>query len=229
MNEQNNALIMIVVLGVAIYLIYSQNKKINPEYHQRQPVRYQQPQRQPQIIQPPVTNITVKTDGDEYSDSIKRQDLYSMYDPLTYPQLRLSREVLEKYDEYYKRTGSYPPFNMATQPNLFDNPTLNGYLQKIRDGSDIFTDSNIPDTIPLFRIRSIKSSNRFFYYTMEQRYFSKLEMKIPIQKARINGNVYSNGDDYGIPELFDDDIIEDIPVYPGTRFKVVLYKNYHFP
>ena len=30
-------------------------------------------------------------------------------------------------------------------------------------------------------------------------------------------------------ELFDDDIICDISIYPGARFRVTLYKTYHFP
>src|SRR5579872_4781326 len=45
-----------------------------------------------------VTNIVMDRQEDPFSDAIKRQDLYTMYDPLTYPQLRLPREVLDRYN-----------------------------------------------------------------------------------------------------------------------------------
>ena len=165
---------------------------------------------------------------DPFSDAIKRQDLYTMYDPLTYPQLRLPREVLDRYNEYYERTGTYPPFNMATQSYLFDNPVLNGILIKIVDDNEPFTD-NTPNSIPLFKIKSAKNANRYFYYVIDQRYLSKIEPKIPLDHVKVNGVRYNNADFYGIPELFDGDIVEHISIYPGAKFKVTLYKTYHFP
>jgi hypothetical protein len=181
----------------------------------------------PVIAQPAVTNVTIEQNTDPYSDPIKKQDEYSMYDPLTYPQYRLPREVLEKYNEYYERNGVYPPFGQATQP-LFDNPTLNGILIKIVDENEPFTD-NTPHSVPLFRVKSVKNTNRYFYYVLDQRYLSKVELKIPLDHVKVNGVRYHNADYYGLPELFDDDIIECIPIYPGVRFKVLLYKTYHFP
>jgi hypothetical protein len=178
--------------------------------------------------QPQVTNVVIDNDTDPYSDGIKRQDLYTMYDPLTYPQLRLPREVLDRYNEYYERTGTYPPFNQATQPYLFDNPILNGVLIKQVEENEPFND-NIPNSVPLFRVKSVKNANRYFYYVIDQRYLSKIEPKIPLDHVRINGIRYNNADYYGIPELFDGDCVEDINIYPGARFKTSLYKSYHFP
>lgn len=177
---------------------------------------------------PQVTNIVMDRPEDPYSDAIKRQDLYTMYDPLTYPQLRLPREVLDRYNEYYERTGAYPPFNIATQNYLFDNPVLNGILIKVVDDNEPFTD-NTPHSIPLFRIKSAKNANRYFYYVIDQRYLSKIEPKIPLDHVKVNGIRYNNADFYGIPELFDGDMIEHISIYPGAKFKVTLYKTYHFP
>ncbi len=176
---------------------------------------------------PNITNINIDNDNDPYSDPIKKQDLYSMYDPLTYPQLRLPREVLEKYNEYYEKNGTHAPFYQATQP-LFDNPILNGVLIKQVDENEPFTD-NIPFSVPLMRVKSSKNTNRFFYYIIDQRYLSKIEPKIPLDHVKINNIKYNNADFYGLPELYDGDIIENIPVYPNTKFKVKLYKTYNFP
>lgn len=175
----------------------------------------------------PATNITIENDTDPYSDPIKKQDLYSIYDHLTYPQMRLPREVLDKYNEYYEKNGSYPPFGQTTQP-LFDNPILNGVLIKQMDDNEPFND-NIPSSVPLFRVKSSKNTNRFFYYIIDQRYLSKLELKIPLDHIKINGVRYNNADFYGLPELYDGDIIENIPIYPTAKFKIFLYKTYHFP
>lgn len=177
--------------------------------------------------QPTVTNVNIEQDTDPYSDPIKKQDLYSMYDPLTYPQFRLSRDILDKYNEYYEKTGTYPAFGQATQP-LFDNPILNGILIKHCDENDPFTD-NTPSSVPLFRVSSAKNTNRYFYYVLDQRYLSKVELKIPLDNVKINGIKYNNATYYGLPEIFDDDIIDCIPIYPGVKFKVLLYKTYHFP
>lgn len=180
------------------------------------------------VTQPPnITNVVIDSDADPYSDPVKKQDLYSMYDPLTYPQLRLPREVLQKYNEYYERNGVYPPFNQATQP-LFDNPVLNGILIKQCEENEPFYD-NVPSSVPLFRVSSARNTNRYFYYIVDQRYLSKLELKIPLDHVKLNGVRYNNADFYGLPEIFDGDIIDHIPIYPGTKFKVLLYKTYHFP
>lgn len=176
---------------------------------------------------PQITNIVVDNDNDPFSDPIKKQDLYTMYDPLTYPQLRLPRDVLEKYNEFYDKNGVYPPFNQSTQ-SLFDNPVLNGVLIKQVDENEPFQD-NVPSSVPLFRVKSAKNSNRYFYYIIDQRYLSKIEPKIPLDHIKVNNIRYSNADFYGIPELFDGDIIENIPIYPGSKFKVTLYKTFHFP
>lgn len=207
-------------------------QQMGPHQHQLVP---QQMPGLPQMPQPialpppaPVTNVTIEPqDSDPYSDPIKKQDLYTMYDPLTYPQFRLSRDVLEKYNEYYQKNGVYPPFGQATQP-LFDNPTLNGLLIKIVDVNEPFTD-NTPNSVPLFRVKSSRNNNRYFYYVLDQRYLSKVELKVPLDHVKVNGVRYNNADYYGIPELFDEDVIECIPIYPGVRFKVLLYKTYTFP
>lgn len=262
MTIPSSAIIIIIVVAFALYLIYNQSKQSNlnprmteyfPQYMQQQ---YMQPpcptchkcdQKQyttppnslppsptpppqpvfPQI-QPTITNVNIEGKNDPYSDAIKKQDLYTMYDPLTYPQLRLPREVLDRYNEYYERTGTYPPFNQATQPYLFDNPILNGVLIKICEENEPFSD-NIPNSVPLFRVKSSKNANRFFYYVLDQRYLSKIEPKIPLDHVRVNGIYYPNADFYGIPELFDGDVIEHVSIFPGARFKVSLYKSYFFP
>ncbi|HLX52975.1 MAG TPA: hypothetical protein VKR58_03490 [Aquella sp.] len=152
-----------------------------------------------------------------------------MYDPLTYPQLRLPREVLERYNDYYKTTGTYPPFNEATQGYLFDNPILNGILIKIVDDNEPFTDQ-VPNSVPLFRVRSSTNTNRYFYYVIDNRNFNiSIQPKIPLDNVRVNGVKIHNADFYGLPEIFDEDIIDQISIYPGARFKVTLYKTYHFP
>jgi len=134
---------------------------------------------------------------------------------------------LEKYNEHYERTGAYPPFGQATQP-LFDNPILNGVLIKEVDENEPFSD-NVPSSVPLFRVKSAKNTNRYFYYIIDQRYLSKIELKIPLDHVKINGVRYNNADFYGLPEIYDGDCIEGIPIYPTSKFKVVLYKLYHFP
>ena len=228
----SSPIIIIAVVTFALYLIYAQANQTVPQYI-RQPCppcinnRPCPPCPNNQQV-PQLTNVIVEGKNDKYSDPIKRQDLYAMYDPLTYPQLRLPREVIDKYNDVYDRTGAYPPFNAATQPALFDNPVLNGVLIKIVDENDPFND-NIPNSVPLFRVKSVKNANRYFYYIIDQRYLSKIEPKIPLDYVKVNGVRYSNADFYGIPELFDGDIIADIPIYPGARYKVTLYKTYHFP
>lgn len=178
------------------------------------------------VKNPPVTSIIVENDDDPYSDPIKKQDLYGIYDPLTYPQLRLPRDILEKYNEYQSKTGTYPPFSEQTKP-MFDNPILNGILIKHTDRNDPF-DDNIPKTFPLMRVKSAKNTNRFFYYIIDQN-ASKIELKIPLDHIKINGTRYNNADFYGLPEIYDGDIIEGIPIYPQAKFKVLLYKTHHFP
>jgi len=258
----NNTVVIVVVVAVAFYLIYSQsnqqkdmfspqnlallrahlNHSTNPSHlpHPSHPTnQFVHPNGMSKQIIPqpiilpapqvqPVANVTIEQpDSDPYSDPIKKQDLYTMYDPLTYPQFRLPRDVLEKYNEYYEKNGAYPPFGQATQP-LFDNPTLNGLLIKIVDENEPFTD-NTPNSVPLFRVQSVKNTNRYFYYVLDQRYLSKVELKVPLDHVKLNGVRYNNADYYGLPEIFDGDIIECIPIYPGVKFKVLLYKTYHFP
>lgn len=242
-------IVIIIVIALAVYLIYSHNNQT--KYVQTsgftqnasQTNSTTQPHSTPchkcdmyknALIaaqanqQPQVTNVTVDHDTDPYSDPIKKQDIYSMYDPLTYPQMRLPREVLEKYNEYYERNGSYPPFGQATQP-MFDNPILNGVLIKQVDENEPFSD-NVPSSVPLFRVKSAKNNNRYFYYILERNQNnSKLELKIPLDNVKVNSVRYNNADFYGLPEIYDGDLIENIPIYPNTKFSVKLYKMYHFP
>lgn len=228
-----NSFIIFIVIGFAAYLLYS-NKNApctvtTPAVHNRPPERTVDPRDMRQQPYPPqITTVNIEQDPDPYSDPIKKQDLYTMYDPLTYPQLRLPRDVLDKYNEYYDKNGVYPNFNQATQPGLFDNPILNGILIKQVDSHDPFTD-NIPSTVPLFRVKSARNANRYFYYILDQRFFSKVELKIPLDYIKINGAKYNNADFYGLPELFDGDCIENISIYPGAKYNVTLYKTYHFP
>ncbi|MEM0354059.1 MAG: hypothetical protein QXW79_00620 [Thermoplasmata archaeon] len=245
---QNSTLIILIVVAFAFYLVYSQNNQ--PKYipvptpipssrsdigqtpcprceYYRNALMSIDPHYGGNYTHPQTTNVTLDYDPDPYSDPIKKQDLYTLYDPLTYPQLRLPREVLEKYNEYYERTGTRPPFNHASKP-LFDNPILNGVLIKQVDENEPFCD-NVPVTIPLFRVKSAKNANRYFYYIVDQRYLSKIELKIPLDHVKINGVRYNNADFYGLPELYDGDIIENIPIYPNVKFRVLLYKTFHFP
>lgn len=248
----NSAIIIIIVVAFAFYLVYSQNnqtkviqmpqispfkppiiqsppppcqncEKIKNQYQHQHP----QPTTQLPLPQQHITNVTIDPNADPYSDSIKKQDIYSILDPLTYPQLRLPREVLEKYNDYYEKNGAYPPFGHETQP-LFDNPILNGILIKQCDENEPFHD-NIPTSVPLFRVKSAKNQGRYFYYIIEQRYLSKLELKIPLDHIKINNVRYNNADFYGLPEIYDGDVIDNISIYPGTKFKVTLYKTFHFP
>ena len=274
----SSTIIIVIVLGFALYIIYSQNSQ-HPRYQQSanynesqsqsqsqrpcpqchvramQQSQAMQSQQQPQLQSqqvpsgpqsqqfpmlpqpqsqqfpqsPNLTQVVVQNETDPYSDAIKRQDLYTMYDPLTYPQLRLPREVLERYNDYYKTTGTYPPFNEATQGYLFDNPILNGILIKIVDDNEPFTDQ-VPNSVPLFRVRSSTNTNRYFYYVIDNRNFNiSIQPKIPLDNVRVNGVKIHNADFYGLPEIFDEDIIDQISIYPGARFKVTLYKTYHFP
>ena len=241
-------IVIIIVIALAAYLIYSQNNQpkyiqmsgFNSNVNQAAQVAathasscqkcdlYKNALIAAQANQgPQVTNVTVDHDTDPYSDSVKKQDLYSMHDPLTYPQMRLPREVLEKYNEYYEKHGSYPPFGQATQP-LFDNPILNGVLIKQVDENEPFGD-NVPSSVPLFRVKSAKNTNRFFYYVIDRSQNSKLELKIPLDHVKINNVRYNNADFYGLPEIYDGDCIENIPIYPNAKFNCTLYKQYHFP
>ena len=242
----SSTIIIIIVIAFAFYLIYSQNNQ--PKYIQPaaqisqfapqlgqqatpcqkcEHYKYMLATTATQPTQPQLTHVTIDNDSDPYSDPIKKQDAYSMYDPLTYPQLRLPREVLDKYNEYHERTGSYPPFGQATQP-LFDNPVLNGVLIKQVDENEPFND-NVPSAIPLFKVKSAKNTNRYFYYVLDQRYNSKIELKIPLDHVKVNGVRTNNADFYGLPELYDGDVIENIQIHPGAKFRVQLYKTYHFP
>ena len=243
-------IVIIIVIALVVYLIYSQSNQtkfiqmsgFNANLNSNQPSattahsttcqkcdHYKNALLAAQANQgPQVTNVTVDHDTDPYSDSIKKQDLYSMYDPLTYPQMRLPREVLEKYNKYYEKNGSYPPFGQATQP-MFDNPILNGVLIKQVDENEPFGD-NVPSSVPLFRVKSAKNTNRFFYYILERgQNNSKFELKIPLDHVKINNIRYNNADFYGLPEIYDGDCIENIAVYPNAKFKCTLYKQYHFP
>lgn len=234
-------IISLVIIAVG-YLIYSNNNQRYPFNYSPMPFYRQQcPPCNCDVISPvsglypnssdkvkPVTVVVEKREGEQYNDPIKQHDIDNMMDPLTYPQLRLSREVIQKYDEYKAKNGFYPPFNLATNGNPFDNPILTGVLIKVSDENEPFAD-NIPSSVPLFKIKSAKNNNRFFYYIIDQRYLSKIEIKIPLDHIRINGVQYNNTDFYGIPELFDGDIIEHISIFMHTKFKVMLYKTYHFP
>lgn len=241
MQLNNSIIIVVIIIAFAFYLIYTQNSQSK---YLQMPLQTSQfkpatcskceeykhllSQRQHQMgSNTGPSTVVVEHESDPYSDAIKKQDLYGMYDALTYPQLRLPREVLEKYNEYHEKNGSYPPFGQATQP-MFDNPILNGILIKQVDENEPFSDS-IPSSVPLFRVKSAKNTNRFFYYILDQRYLSRLELKIPLDHIKINSVRHSGADFYGLPELYDGDIIEDIPIYPGAKFKIVLYKTYHFP
>ena len=238
MTLTGSGIIILLVIAFAAYLIYNQQSSSFYQMPQKQSCppchrehisdRPQPPQQMPPIqMNPPQVNISMDNQ-DPYSDAIKRQDLYTMYDPLTYPQMRLPREVLERYNEFYQKNGAYPPFNAATQPFLFDNPILNGYLTKIVEEGEAF-DQNAPTSVPLFRVKSVKNANRYFYFILDQRYLSKVELKIPLDNIKINGQRYTNADYYGVPEIFDGDVIENINIFPGAKYKVTLYKTYNFP
>lgn len=234
MALQSSTVIIIVVIAIVFYLIYSQNTN-NPRIIQ-QPMQQMSPQpscppcppcrQQPIMQQPTVNKVIINRDDDPYSDQIKKQDAYHMYDPLSYPQLRLPRDVMQQYMRYYEENGVNPPFNIATQPHLFDNPIMNGYLVKIPEAIPI---DDVPPAIPLFRVKNSKNANRYFYYIIDQRILSKIDIKIPLDDVSVNGVKYSNVENYGLPELFDNDIISDINIYPGRKFNVKLYKTYFFP
>ncbi len=221
-------IIVVTIVGAILFLIWREDN-INSKRKITQPIRPSQPMMQPSCApcKAQEQKIVIDQNQDPYSDSIKRQDMYHMYDPLTYPQLRLPRDVLQKYGEYYKQHGVYPPFNYATQPELFDNPIMVGYLQK--DLAVVTNDIDSPVTVPLFRVKSSKNANRFFYYIMDQRFPTKIDVKIPLNNVLVNGTRYTNSDYYGLPELFDDDTVEQIAIYPTTKYIVRLYKSYFFP
>lgn len=254
-----NLIIIVVVVLFAFYLIYSQNnqpKYIAPSHPQMSHFNPQlrgtddfmgthnmyaahgdnpypghlQHKDTKHIIheqKPTVTNVNIDYDTDPYSDPIKKQDHYSMMDPLTYPQLRLPREILEKYQKYHEENGCYPPFSQFTKP-LFDNPVHNGYLIKQVDENEPFNDNFIPGYVPLFKLKSVKNTNRFFYYIMDPRYATNVPSKMTLDEVKINNKRW-NGESYGLPELYDGDIIENIPIYPGAKFKVTLFKTAHHP
>lgn len=252
--NMNSAIIIIIVILFAFYLIYSQNKNsvsvsgfkgnLGHSNCLCEKCEYERKYGKPESIKshdlelvssirpvplpvPAQTNVVIEHDDDPYSDPIKKQDTYSMHDFLTYPQARLPREVLEKYNEYYAKHGSYPPFGQFTKP-MFDNPILNGVLIRVVDENEPFADST-PATVPLFRVKSAKNTNRFFYYIIDQRYHSKLELKIPLDGIKINNIRFNNSEFYGLPEIYDGDILEHISIFPGAKFKVFLYKTHHFP
>jgi hypothetical protein len=203
-----------------VELRQSRAKALAPEQRYESPVsRYD-----PDVER---TGSRLRAESGQGHDPIKQQDLSDMRDPLTFPQQRLSREVLDKYAEYYEKTGTYPPFGEMGKP-IFDTPILNGLLLKQTDPGEAF-DNDSPATVPLMRLKSAKNSNRFYYYVIDQRYRSKFELKIPLEEVKINGVVYENGDQYGLPEIYNDDIIERISAFPNTRYKVLIYKNSHFP
>lgn len=254
MSSNSTAIIIIIVAAVAIYLIYSQNNQSKniPQISQfrsstpnsssiHQPQSQFQPQPCPkceqlklsdqyeknqQLLPPNTTYVTIDNNNtDPYSDPIKRQDLYSMMDPLTYPQARLPREILEKYNDYYEKNGSYPPFNQSTQP-LFDNPIHNGILIKKIEDNEPFTDT-IPSAVHLFRVKSNKNTNRFYYYIIDQKY--QIPLKIPLENIRLNNVRYNNAEYMGLPEIYDGDIIDNISIYPNTKFRFTSYKTHTFP
>lgn len=237
----SNIIIIILVVLFALYLIYSQKRHPLPQIQYIEkpcescnlPYPNQISPTNQQMARPEIKNNiedykTIASPKPTFADNIKRQDMYMMNDPLTYPQLRLPREVLKKYEDYHEKHGSYPPFNQSTRSDMFDTPILTGILIKQVDENDPFTD-NIPNSVPIFKVKSVKNINRFFYYIIDQRYLSKIEPKIPLDHIKVNGIRFNNADFYGIPELYDGDIIENIPIYPNSKFKVVLYKTYHFP
>lgn len=225
MNSTQMIIAFFFVVVIA-YLIYNENSQKKTE---RVVVPVPQHVRQPAT--PPETNKKVlhQVDvgsSDPYSDPIKRQDLYHLYDPLTYPQTRLPRDILHRYQQYYREHGIYPPFNYATQPELFDNPIMVGYLY--RDAETDTTD-DVPNALPLFRVKSTKSATRYHYYTIDQRYGTKVDVKIPFDNVIVNGRKFDNADYYGIEELWDDDTVEGLNVFPNTKFRVKINKTYHFP
>jgi len=238
MSIPSYVIVITIVILFALYLIYNQskNEKISIKYNQRKiecpacPVYQHHPvQNEPMYrYQQNQPTVIINNESDTYADQIKKLDSYTMNDPLSYPQLRLPRDVLEKYNEYYDKNGIYPPFNQNTQSKLFDNPQMVGILIKLVDENEAFTD-NVPNSVPLFRVKSSKNANRYFYYIIDQKYLSKIEQKIPLDSVKINGVKQTNGDFYGLPELYDDDILENIPIFPYTKFKVTMYKSYHFP
>lgn len=220
-------ILVITIVGAVLFLIWREDN-INSKRNNQQ-IKLQKPITQQPSCAPCARDqkIVLEQNQDPYSDAIKRQDMYHMYDPLTYPQLRLPRDVLQKYGEYYKQHGVYPPFNYATQPELFDNPIMVGYLQKNLTVET--NDLNSPVTVPLFRVKSSKNANRYFYYIMDQRFPTKIDVKIPLDNVLVNGTKYTNSDYYGLPELFDDDTVDNIAIYPDTKYIVKLYKSYFFP
>lgn len=176
----------------------------------------------------PVAEPQAEERADPYSDPIKRQDLYGMSDPLTFPQMRLSREILEKYQKYQQEHGNRAPFGIMTRP-MFDNPQLNGFLMRQQDENEPFPDANIPPFLPLFRMKSVKSSNRFFYYVIDPRFSGKIEYKFSLNNVKVNGVRQYGAESYGLAELFEEDIVENVVPYTGAKFKVTLYPTHHFP
>lgn len=213
-------------------------------------------QMQAQMQQPPQPiNVNVSTDDDPYADYIKKTDLYTMYDPLTYPQMRMDRHVLDLYKQYYEKNGTYPPFNLASRGYLFDNPILVGYLRRVGDGGqggcgtglcnfdghrgrergpngpndEGLVNLEAPYTMPIFMVKSAKNNNRYFYYTIDQKYYGNFQTKIPFENVILNGQHYRNAEEYGIPEIFNHDTLEINNIYPGVPYRATIYKQNHFP
>lgn len=223
------ALIILAVL-VVVYIVYSKKtSKYSIPNYQHAPIREITPP-----VQESMTEVHTcvecarrreESPVEQFSDAIKRQDEISMVDPLIYPQTRLPRDVLEQYREFYNRQGVLPPFNQATQPYLFDNPIMNGFLMKATDEN--IKDGN-PQSVPLFRLKSTRNNNRYFYYTMDQRQHG-IPVKIPLDNICVNGRHTHGSEDYGIDELFTDDEITNIDIFPGSTYYVKIYKGSAFP
>lgn len=221
----SNLVIMLIVICFALYLVYNQkNESSNMHlYKHMEKISMLENKLKEQEKMP---ELRTQYDGPRpYVDPIKDDDYARLIDPLTYPQMRLSRDVLDRYNEYYEKTGTYPPFGLNTKPYLQDTPILNGLLQKIDSPMEPFN-QDVPKTIPLFRQTSQKNNNRYYYYILDQTHFSRVELKIPFDVITVNGKKYLNANYYGIPELFDEDIVEGISMYRDAKFKVILYKTY---
>jgi len=289
MMDTNTIIIILVILALVFYFLFypsikegfggGSNDKLSEVQMQlmqlQQQLAMQQPMQpmQQQVQQPmdpmimmqqqPPINVNVATgEDDPFTDYIKKTDNYGMYDVLTYPQQRMSREVIELYKQYYEKNGTYPPFNMASRGYLFDNPIPVGYLHRDdrgggcgdgycgregydgndRGGRDRSRDSEggrfnnegminqeAPYTLPIFRVKSAKNNNRYFYYTIDQKYYGKYQTKIPFQNVLLNGVPFKNADEHGIPEIFDHDRVEIMNIYPGIPYKATIYKQNHFP
>lgn len=201
----NSSIIIIVVVALfAFYLIYSQNARMKNNNSCNCPIT----NHSPNLMDP---TLSMASNDSSYP--------LSTIEPVIGNENLLNYRTYSSHVSATNNTNQSPYLPVQTTSNHLPDLILHGVL---------ITQNNTPNetvshTLPLFKTKLPDQNNSHTYYVIDK---ENSATHVILNHLKINNVPYDSQIDRHLPVIRNNDMIEDIPDYPNTKFKVMLYKTY---